>query len=196
VPGRLARRRRFRGQSEVLLLYPQTGVPLTGRRPGAGTLRPILWACGDWDRCEVASDRDSIVDVVNRYTYALDGRDWPMLEDIFTADAVCRYGDADAPALVGRVAIVAWIRSFLDGCGPSQHLLGNHVVQIDGHEAAAMCKARVHHYGAGERAALVPYECFGVYRDRLRRTLGGWRITERVFEVHLAVGDIAILQPA
>ncbi|TVZ02184.1 nuclear transport factor 2 family protein [Trebonia kvetii] len=141
-------------------------------------------------------DRAAIVDVVSRYTYSLDERDWTLLDQVFSADAVGRYGGPGGPPLEGRDAIVAFIRSFLDGCGPTQHLLGNHMVEVAGEEATARCKARVYHHGAGERAALTPYECFGVYRDRLRRTAEGWRITERVFDVQLAVGDIAILQPA
>ena len=104
------------------------------------------------------SDRDAIVEVVNRYSYSLDERDWDSLDQVFTADAVGRYG---GQALNGRAAIVASIRSFLDGCGPSQHLLGNHIVELDGDQAIARCKARVYHYGAGERAALAPMSASG-----------------------------------
>ncbi|MEV5835419.1 nuclear transport factor 2 family protein [Nocardia sp. NPDC052112] len=141
------------------------------------------------------SERDAIIDVVNHYAYALDDRKWHMLDQVFTLDAVARYGRSDQPPLIGRETIVASIRSHLDGCGPSQHLLGNHVVNIDGDTATATCKARVYHYGAGSRSSLVPYECFGVYRDRLRREPSGWRIFDRVFEVQLTVGDAQILQP-
>lgn len=141
-------------------------------------------------------DRDAIVEVVNRYTYGLDERDWTLLDHVFAPDAVGRYGGSESALLEGRETIVAAIRSFLDGCGPTQHLLGNHVVKIQGDEASAWCKARVYHYGAGERASLTPYECFGVYSDRLIRTAEGWRITDRSFDVQHEVGDIAILQPA
>jgi hypothetical protein len=142
------------------------------------------------------SDRDAVVEVVNLYAYCLDERDWPGLDEVFAADASARYGGPEGPPLNGRPAIVASIRSFLDGCGPSQHLLGNHIVAIDGDEATARCKARVYHYGLGDRAALEPYECFGVYRDHLRRTSEGWRISRRIFDVYHAVGDVSILQPA
>jgi hypothetical protein len=49
--------------------------------------------------------------------------------------------------------------------------------------------------GAGRRAGLTPYEAIGVYRDRLIRTSGGWRITHRTFDVHISIGDISVLQP-
>lgn len=142
-----------------------------------------------------AEDRQAVVDVINRYAYALDDRDWALLTDVFAPDAVARYGSSGSRPLIGRDEIVASIRTFLEGCGPSQHLLGNHVVHLDGDTAAATCKARVFHHGSGARAALVPYEVFGVYRDQLRRLSDGWRISERVFEVHLGTGDPVILQP-
>lgn len=141
-------------------------------------------------------DRGAVADVVNRYACALDSRQWSSLDDVFAADAVARYGNPESTPLHGREAIVASIRSYLDGCGPSQHLLGNHLIEIDGDTATATCKARVFHYGAGARSALPPYECFGVYRDRLRRESAGWRIVDRTFDVHLAIGDAEILQPA
>ncbi|MEV0055149.1 nuclear transport factor 2 family protein [Saccharopolyspora shandongensis] len=141
-------------------------------------------------------DRNEVADVVNRYAYALDTRQWRSLDDVFTADAVARYGSPESSPLNGREEIVASIRSFLDGCGPSQHLLGTHLIEIDGDTAVATCKARVFHYGAGTRSSLPPYECFGVYRDRLRRESVGWRIEDRIFDVHLAIGDIEVLQPA
>ncbi|WP_280419621.1 nuclear transport factor 2 family protein [Nocardia carnea] len=133
-------------------------------------------------------DRDAIADTVNRYTYALDERNWPRLDEVFAPDAVARYGAAAAPAVRGRPEIVAMIRSFLDRCGPSQHLLGNHVIDIDGDTATSICKARVLHIGAGENSNLT-YECVGVYRDRLTRTEQGWRIAERTFVIDIELGD-------
>ncbi|MEV0044023.1 nuclear transport factor 2 family protein [Nocardia rhamnosiphila] len=134
-----------------------------------------------------STDRDAVADTVNRYTYALDSRDWDLLDEVFTPDAVARYG-AEAPAVRGRAGIVAMIRSFLDRCGPSQHLLGNHVVDIDGDTATSICKARVLHTGAGENTNIT-YECAGVYRDRMTRSAQGWRIAERTFVIDIELGD-------
>jgi hypothetical protein len=141
-------------------------------------------------------DHIAVTDVVNRYAHALDDRQWPLLDEVFSAEAVARYGRPDSPALKGRKAIVAMIRAALDGCGPSQHLLGNHTVDVRGETATATCKGRIYHVGAGERSALIPYECFGVYHDNLRRGPDGWRIVDRLFHIHLEAGDRNILQPA
>lgn len=134
------------------------------------------------------SDQDAVADVVNLYAYALDNRDWARLDEVFASDAVVRYGSVDAPPVQGSANIVTTIRSFLDRCGPSQHLLGNHIIDIDGGTASSTCKGRVMHIGRGDRAVST-YECFGVYRDRLSRSAAGWRIVERSFEIHFELGD-------
>ncbi|WP_241249926.1 nuclear transport factor 2 family protein [Rhodococcus sp. X156] len=151
--------------------------------PGAATAFP-------------GADHADVTAVVNRYAYALDDRDWDRLDQVFTEHAVARYGHPSRPVIEGRVALVDSIKAMLGGCGHSQHLLATHVVTVDGDTAESTCKARVYHHGAGERAALAPYECFGVYRHQLRRTAAGWRITDLLFHVQHTVGDINVLQPA
>lgn len=119
-------------------------------------------------------------------------RDWAGLTNVFHPDATADYGGA----LTGRAAIVDTIRSFLGGCGPSQHLLGNYQIAVAGDDAQSSTKARVLHIGAGERAILTPYEAIGVYRDRHVRTTDGWRIMHRHLDVQMSIGDINVLQPA
>jgi hypothetical protein len=138
------------------------------------------------------SDRHAIIAVLNSYAVCLDTRDWAGLDDVFDPAATAQY----AVRLEGRAAIVESIRSFLGGCGPSQHLLGNYEIQIDGDTAHAVTKARVIHVGAGTRARLTPYEAIGDYRDRMALTSEGWRITHRTFDVQISIGDIGVLQPA
>ncbi len=122
-----------------------------------------------------------------RCAATFDRRDWTALDDVFSPDAVA-YGAE------GRPAVIATVRSYLGGCGPSQHLLGNHQVLVDGDAARSVCKARVLHVGAGDKANLT-YECFGNYWDDLVRTGAGWRIAKRHFEVTISLGDISVLQP-
>jgi SnoaL-like domain len=141
--------------------------------------------------CE-CSERQAIIDVLNAYATCLDTRAWSGLNDVFHPDAVGIY----AATLTGRAAVIESIRSFLDGCGPSQHLLGNYQISINGDNAESSTKARVLHVGAGERADLTPYEAIGTYHDRHLRTADGWRIIHRHFDVQIALGDINVLHPA
>lgn len=134
-----------------------------------------------------SEEHKAIVDVVVRCAAAFDRREWDALDEVFTINA-------SAYGVEGREAVVAFVRSFLGGCGPSQHLLGNHHVLVDGNTAKSVCKARVFHVGAGDRAHLT-YECFGNYWDDLVLTDSGWRIATRKFEVTISLGDTSVLQP-
>jgi hypothetical protein len=132
-------------------------------------------------------DHQAVVAVIVRAAAAYDRRDWAELDEVFTPGAVA-YG------VEGREAVVGFVRSFLGGCGPSQHLLGNHHVVVDGDRAQSVCKARVFHLGADDLSNL-SYECLGNYWDDLVRTESGWRICRRRFEVTITLGDTAVLRP-
>jgi hypothetical protein len=139
------------------------------------------------------ADRQAIVDLLNRYSTCLDARDWDGLQQVFDADAVGVYGGT---TYEGRDAVVSAIAGFLDPCGPSQHLLGNYVIELEGDVAASATRARVIHVGAGTNASMTPYESIGTYHDRVMRTKEGWRMTRREFEIQIETGDRRVFQPA
>ena len=86
------------------------------------------------------------------------------------------------------------VRGYLDGCGPTQHLLGNHRVEIEGDEASCACYVRAFHLDR-ERGSDLTYDMGGEYRDRLRRTPDGWRIHHRTLEVLYEAGSRDVLRP-
>ncbi|NUU24285.1 MAG: nuclear transport factor 2 family protein [Streptomycetaceae bacterium] len=137
------------------------------------------------DRARDAEDRYAVADLANAYADALDRRAWDTLDDVFAADLTADYNGEYV--LTGRDTVVAMIRSYLDPCGPTQHLLGNHRVTVDGDRAQLTVKMRVHHIGAGDRAALT-YECFGWYHAEAVRTADGWRIAVWRQEVTAELG--------
>ncbi len=145
------------------------------------------------DESAESADRHAIIDVLNRYAEALDHREWGLLDEVFRADATADYG---AGALEGRDAIVGSITDLLGGCGPSQHLLGNFQVSIEGEHARSVCRIRVFHQGLGAKGSLEPFECFGEYHDELRRGLDGWRIARREMITTITRGDFGVLGPA
>jgi len=121
-------------------------------------------------------DRQEIADLCARYTFALDTRDWALLESCFTA----------APAFVhpgGRLegfeAILARSRGALESLDASQHLLGNVVAEVDGDTARATCYFQAQHVRAGTPGGDT-YIIAGSYADTLARTPDGWKIAERV----------------
>lgn len=134
------------------------------------------------------SDWVEIVGALNRFGAILDAREWDRIEEVITPDAVL-YGQQGAAAIVDNN-----LRHYLGGCGPSQHLLGNYDVAIDGDVATSNTLVRAYHRGAGDRADKW-FESYGVYHDRWRRTADGWRMTNREMEITANVGDISVLQP-
>jgi hypothetical protein len=138
----------------------------------------------------VQSDHWEIVAVQNRYGEACDRRNWALFDDVFIEDVVTEYA---APPVSGRAERVASIRSHLGGCGPTQHLLGNYNVAVDGDEAEGSVYVRAFHVDA-DRPDLT-YEMFGMYHDRFVRTPLGWRISYRRIEVFFELGTRDVLRP-
>ena len=134
-------------------------------------------------------DRDAVIETVTRYATALDARDFGLLGAVFTEDVVCEF---DAGAVEGRSALLEMLRSMLGGSGPSQHLLGNHVVEVTGDTARCVSQVRAFSAGVGDASGRT-YELFGEYRDELVRTRDGWRIARRRMHVRHEMGDRAVL---
>lgn len=132
-------------------------------------------------------DRHQIIEALARFAAGLDRKDWDVLRGLLAPDAAA-YGSS------GPDAIIAKVRAHLGGCGPTQHLLGNHRIEVDGDRARSLTCARVYHQGAGDREDGF-YECFGEYEDRWTRTAEGWRLFRRSFEITLQRGDFGVLRP-
>jgi hypothetical protein len=128
---------------------------------------------------------------LGRYARACDSRDWAQFDAVFAPDAFADYGEFQ---LQGREAIVASIRSFLGGCGPSQHLLGNFVITTAGKSADSLCYIRAFHRGKGDKAHLT-YEVFGEYQGHWRRLPEGWRAVEWTMRVSCEIGTRDVLGP-
>jgi 3-phenylpropionate/cinnamic acid dioxygenase small subunit len=138
---------------------------------------------------EDLADRLEIQDVLVRYATALDGRDWPLLGEVFTPGAIAVY---DGGRFEGIDAIVAICRLSLEPLTSSQHLLGNFAVRVDGDRATSSCYLHAQHFRVGDRG-LNTYVMAGTYRDRLIRTHDGWRIEHRELEITWTDGNAAIL---
>jgi hypothetical protein len=138
-----------------------------------------------------ADDRFAIIATLDRYSECLDSRDWPRLAEVFTKDVDM---DFEAWHEKGLDRVTATIRSFLDGCGPSQHLLGNYRIELDGDHASSRCYCRVMHMGKGEHEGKT-YEAWIEYADELVRTPEGWRSRKRVARAQMHQGDPSLLGP-
>ena len=136
-----------------------------------------------------ADDRFDIIAALDRYAECLDTRNWQGLADVFTEDVDMDFGVWRAHDLDG---VRSNIRAFLDGCGPSQHLLGNYRISLDGDAASSRCYCRVMHHGKGEHSGKT-FESWIEYSDELVRTERGWRSRKRIARAQMNQGDASLL---
>ena len=88
-----------------------------------------------------ADDRFAIIATLDRYAECLDERDWPGLADVFTEDVEIDWVEWNQ---TGLDEVTKSIRSYLDGCGPSQHLLGKAIdVRLEGVQTAQLRDAAI-----------------------------------------------------
>lgn len=120
------------------------------------------------------SDRLEIIDVLTRYTVAVDRKDYADLQHVFTPDAVLDYSSPGGP--IGPPAeVVPWIEKGLAGFARTMHQLGQIQVTLDGDSATATA------YFFNPMVIVRPdgsehlIECGGYYHLTLVRTDDGWR---------------------
>ncbi|CAM3268057.1 nuclear transport factor 2 family protein [Nocardioides dubius] len=135
------------------------------------------------------SARYEVLEAVADFARSTDARDWVTLRGLLADDAR-GYGTD------GAEQVIAQMRTHLDGCGPTQHLLGNHRVSFASEEKARVWSyGRVMHIGAGDKTGQT-LELFGEYDDTWVRQAKGWVLHRRAFEISISLGDWGVLRKA
>lgn len=116
-------------------------------------------------------DRAEIYDLFNRYVDAVAGRQWELLDEVFTEDVTGTW--LEPPEIEGRAALVSRIRDVIERTAKT-HLLGNYTATIDGDAAEASVRIRVYPVCIESPGMQYP-KIFGSFRARLVRTRKGWR---------------------
>jgi hypothetical protein len=122
-----------------------------------------------------SDDKQAIYEVVLRYCRALDRLDFELLRSCYHEDAMNHYNGFDG----GREAFIAWVRALLEGFAGTMHMIGNHLVELDGD------LARSEAYGIAYNLANPKnpenHNLLSGFRhvDRFERRDGEWRIAER-----------------
>lgn len=136
----------------------------------------------------------AVRDGLARFARVLDGKDWAALGEVFAADVSFDYGLGEKS---GMAALTDNMRRFLDRCGPSQHLIGSIVVEIDPGATRAVSRAYVQarHQRRDDPQGPV-FDTNGDYHDRWELRPEGWRIVRRDALWHTHSGDPGVLHPA
>jgi len=132
------------------------------------------------DAHQLLIDRAAIIDVTNRYCWALDTKDWAVLDSVFTEDA---NGDL-LEDVVGRVALKKRVDE-------TQHLISNHQINVQGDTATCRCYLQAQHVRKAAHGG-PNFIIAGRYEDQLTRTSEGWRISFRRLVVMWTDGNPAV----
>jgi hypothetical protein len=124
------------------------------------------------------SDRMEIHEVIARYSAAVDGHLWDLLDDVFTPEADCDFMDI-AGFRGNRAALREWLSGGMPLGRRYFHLMGLPSIVIEGDSASVVTPCL--------NPAPTPDEgllLFGHwYRDHFVRTAEGWRIAARELEL-------------
>ena len=129
---------------------------------------------------EEISDRMEIQDLLVRYCYAVDHRDFDDLANVFTADAIIDYS-VYGGSVGNPTETIAYLKEAMPMFASFQHMVSTSQIQIDGDTAKV--KTICHNpmvMPMGEQTAV--FFCGLWYIDEMVRTAEGWRITKRVEE--------------
>ena len=125
------------------------------------------------------ADRLDIEEVLTRYAWALVGKEFDRLDDVFTPDAHLDYTSSGGVA-GAFPEVKAWLAGILPHFPAYQHLVTNKHITVDGDRAtsrSALYNPMVTAKPDGSRGI---FFVGAEYHDQLVRTPAGWRIRERV----------------
>ena len=115
---------------------------------------------------------------ITTFARAMDRRDWQTLETILVEDASASLGSGE---IMGRREIVDFIRSFLDKCGTTQHLIGNVLINVEGDTASSKAYVSDMHLGKETKSNL-SFKTLGEYNDEWVCREDSWLLKRRVKE--------------
>jgi hypothetical protein len=129
---------------------------------------------------EQVADRAEIHDVIVRYGWAIDTKDWALLDECFTDDAHVDYSSNPGGKVGPYREVRGWLEKVMSAFPVTQHLMANIDVRLDGDTAkvrtmvtnpqgAATSEGPLHFFYVGAR-----------YEDDFARTPDGWKIKNRV----------------
>jgi ketosteroid isomerase-like protein len=128
----------------------------------------------------VVLDRFAITDTLYRYASATDRFDYEDgVRSVLADDIVAQYGNAEP--LHGADAVIDFFNKATAGCVMQHHFLSVYHVDVDGDHAEALVYHTSHQLF--DRPPGIVHVLVGRYRNELRRTEEGWKISRLVLEL-------------
>ncbi len=137
-----------------------------------------------------AADRLEIIELQSIYAWAIDQRQFDLLRQAFTADAVVRYPLVEP--IVGVEALARYVEAFHAPHDGTQHLIANPWVIADGDGAIFRSYVTSTMLMTGCPGGEIA-RGGGYYVDRVVRTDDGWRVADRTVENIWRSGNMDVI---
>jgi ketosteroid isomerase-like protein len=123
------------------------------------------------DSLQYVTDRMALADVMQNYVKGVDERDMDLYRSIFTEDVTASIGGV---TYEGADAWLAFIAAALERFGPTQHMLGPMLAEIDGDTAECRTDLQATHYLKDQPDTTMTL--WATYEQTMRRVAGVWKI--------------------
>jgi len=142
-------------------------------------------------------DKADIQDLILKYAWGIDSRDWGLFRSIFADELEMDYSSFNgAPAMtLSGDDWVAACKALAPGFDATQHTLTNFMIDVAGDTATTTVYVQAEHFIAtdkGERS----HTLGGYYNHRLVKSPDGWKISGLVFTVFWRRGDPQVYELA
>ncbi|MBM4385378.1 MAG: nuclear transport factor 2 family protein [Deltaproteobacteria bacterium] len=135
------------------------------------------------------ADRREIEELLHRYAWMVDRREWALMDLVFAPGATIDYESTGVIKGEYR-ATLAWLDRALAPWPINLHFISNVQLDLSGNEGRSHCYFQAPMGRARADGTQEVITNAGYYEDRLVRTPRGWRIAERVCRQTVQIGSL------
>ena len=143
-------------------------------------------------------DESDLRDLIHRYAFGLDQRDWTLWRSVFDDEVVIDMSDyrpEPPPRLTTAESVVRSAEVLFAGFDATQHFIATQRYEIVGDTAVITAHMRAEHWlttgRGGDR-----YTMYGTYIDECLRTGGGWKMTRVKLRLLREEGNRQVMRSA
>ena len=142
------------------------------------------------------ADRLAIIELLNQFGMAIDLRDWESFHSLFTEEVEFDYSSIDEIAGTLQADEIAnTARNDLGGFQTTQHVITNHLLEIENNTATCKAHVRAMHFLLNEEKEPL-LETGGYYTAELVRIDSNWKIQSWRFTILWSKGDLELFDIA
>lgn len=150
------------------------------------------------DQLRRLADESELRDLIHRYAFGLDDRDWTLWRSVFADEVVIDMSDyrpEPPPSLATAEQVVRSAQTLFAGFEATQHFIGTQRYEITGDVAVITAHMRAEHWlttGRGDDR----YTMYGTYTDDCVRTAEGWKLTRVKLRLLREEGNRQVMRSA